>query len=109
MTGIAGGAHKLEARIRDQRRASVRDERDRLAVSKARKQFRPRFGSVVLVICGQRSCDAKATRELARHARIFTGDDVGTGKSFERSQCDVAQSIHHFMALTFLAIPVTTG
>ena len=91
MTGLAGRAHQLVTGIGDQRRAGVRHQRDCLACGKTRKQLRPRFGGIVLVIGRERRRDAVAFGELAGDAGVLAGDDVGAGEQFERAQGDVAQ------------------
>ena len=78
MAGLVRRAHQLVARIGNQRRAGVRDQRDRRARGKPRQQLRPRLGGIVLVVGRQRRRDAVAFEELAGHAAVLAGDEVGS-------------------------------
>ena len=91
VAGVMGGAHQLEARIGDQRRAGVGDQRDRRAIGEPAQQRRPRLRRIVVVVGRQRRGDGVAVEELARHPRILAGDQVGAGQRRERAQRDVAE------------------
>ena len=84
-------ADQTETRIRDQRGSRVADQRDDLSGLDARDQGRSRLGGVVVVIRGQATRDAVRGQQLARHARVLAGYEVGGAKRIERTQRDIAQ------------------
>ncbi len=91
VTGLARRAHQLEARIGNERRAGVGDERDRFAGGEPRQELRPRRRGVVLVVGRQRRRDAVVVEQLAGDAGVLAGDHVGRGERLQRPQRDVAQ------------------
>ena len=88
---LARRAHQLVAGVGDQRRAGIGDQRDGRAFGEPRQQLRPRLGGVVVVIGRQRGGDAVMVEQLAGHAGVLAGDQVGAGQHLERAQRDVAQ------------------
>ena len=91
VTGLYRFAYQLVTGIGNQRRAGIRDQRDRLPFAQAGEQLRPRLGRVVLVVGRERRCDAVMLGELAGDAAVLAGDHVGGGQRLERAQADVAQ------------------
>ena len=51
----------------------------------------PRLRGVVVVVGRERRRDAVVVEQLAGHARVLAGDQVGGGQHLERPQRDVAQ------------------
>ena len=91
MAGGADLAHQLEAGIGNQRRAGIRDQRDRGALRQPFQDFRPRQRGVVLVIGFEQRRDRVALGQPAGDAGILAGDDVDAGQRFQRAQGDVAE------------------
>ena len=90
MSGFLRCAHQLEARIGHQWRAGIRNERDGCAGGQPLQELRARYRGVVVVVGCERGGNAIAIQQLARHAGIFAGDQIGAGKGRERAQGDVA-------------------
>ena len=87
MTGMAGRhgvAHQPVARIGDQRRAGIGDQRDGAPGGEPFEDFRPRRLGVVVVIGDQRRRQAVMVEQLAGDAGVLAGDEIGGGQNFER-------------------------
>ena len=91
MPGRNGFAHQPVARIGDQRRAGIGDEGDGLTGREPLQDFRPHRFGIVVVIGDERRRQAVVVEQLAGHARVLAGDEVGRGQNLQRPQGDVAQ------------------
>ena len=91
MAGLLGGAHQLESRIGNQRRAGVRHQRDRGAVGEPAQQLGPRLRGIVVVVGRQRGRDGVAVEQLAGDAGVLAGDQVGAGQRGKRAQRNIAE------------------
>ena len=88
--GLAGRSHQLVAGVRDQRRAGVRHQCDRL-LARRRAAFGRASGGIVFVIGRERRRDAVALVSL-RVTRVSSqAMTSAAGQQFERAQGDVAQ------------------
>lgn len=79
------------ARIGDERRTGIGDERHRFPITECCKQPRPRLGGIVLVIGGGPIDDAVAVQQHPRHPRVLAGEHIDPRKRLEGSQRDVAE------------------
>ena len=86
MPGLCCRANELEAGIGDERRAGIRNKRNRGAVGEPAQQQRPRLRRVVFVIGRLRRRDAVAVEQFARDTGVLAGDQIGAGERFERAQ-----------------------
>src|SRR6516165_5976392 len=84
-------AHELVTGVGHERRAGIRDQRDRGAVGEPGDELWSRLGGVVLVIGGERGGDAVTVEKLAGDARVLARNEVGGGERLERPHGDVAQ------------------
>ncbi len=83
--------YQPKARIGDERRAGIRDERDGAALPDLPQQrFAIRIPRVI-VIAAHTHANAIALQQLARHPRVLAGDDVGGGQGFESAQAHVLE------------------
>jgi hypothetical protein len=83
------GPHQLEARVRDERRPGVGDERDPAALAEPVEQHRADAVGIVIMIGEARRRDAMDRQKLAGDPRVLAGDEVGTAQHVERAQGDV--------------------
>ena len=77
VAGLLHGADELVARVGNERRAGIRYQRDRRPFRKPLQKLRPCCRGVVVVVGCQRGSDGISVEQLARHPRIFAGDEVG--------------------------------
>ena len=91
MPGRDGLADQPVARIGDQRRAGIRDQGYGFACRQPLQDLRPHRLGVVVVIGDERRRQAVVVEQLAGHARVLAGDEVGGGQNLQRPQGDVAQ------------------
>ena len=86
ISGFLRGTNQLEPGIGHQRRAGIRHQCDGGALGEPLQQFGPRRRGVVVVVGRERRGDGIAVEQLARHARILAGDQVGARQRCERPQ-----------------------
>src|SRR5690606_16983591 len=67
---------QIEARIADERRTRIRDQRDRLATRETSDELLRAACLVVLVERHERALDAEVLEELPRMTRVFGGDQA---------------------------------
>ena len=84
-------AHQLEARIGDERRAGVADQRHALPALEPCDQPRPLPRRIVVVVGDERLGDAVDGQKLRGDARVFGRDHVATFQHIQRPQRHVAR------------------
>ena len=84
-------AHELVAGVGDERRARVRDQRDRLSGAEPRHKPRAFALGIVLVIGAERAADAEMGEQLLRVPRVLGGDEIGAGEHGERPERNVGE------------------
>ena len=83
--------NQLIARIGDERRAGVGDEREPRAVLEARDEMRAHHARIVLVIGDERRGYAVMREQRPRDARVLGDHRIGRREGFQRAEGDVPQ------------------
>ncbi|MCY1301669.1 hypothetical protein D9M70_512940 [compost metagenome] len=91
MTGFDRKLPQPVARVGNQRRSGVGNERHRSPFGECCKQPGSGFVGIVLVIGVGPVHDAIAVEQHARNPRVLAGEHVGAGKRFQCAQRDIAE------------------
>ena len=89
-TGLDTSADQPIARVRNQRRPGVRDQRHDFAVFEAFHKTGSRTFGIMLVIGDERTSDSVNGQESGRHTCILAGNDVSGGQDIEGAERYVA-------------------
>ena len=84
-------AHQFEAGIGNQRRAGVRDQRNRSALRQPLQDLWPRGFRVMFVIGLELRGYCVTLGQTAGDAGVLAGDDVDARQRFQRAKCDVSE------------------
>ena len=90
-TGGEGGADDSLAGIADAGCASIRNERNFLALLEAIDDFLAAFGFIEFEVAEERLFDFEMLEELAGVACVFGGDDIAFAKGAESAEGDVLE------------------
>ena len=86
MAGRDHRSHQSVARIRDQRRARVGHQRDRVAGADPLDQTWPGAGGIVLVVTGEARLDLMNRQQFGGSSSVFAGDHVGAAENLQAAQ-----------------------
>ena len=91
MTRLDHSARQLEARIGNERRARIGDQRDALARLQRRQNFITRTLAAMIMVRRQLRLQPIRVEQLARDARVLGEHTINPAQDIERAQRDVAQ------------------